>query len=379
MAQITPPFTIGIEEEYLLVDRETRQVAVKPPEELFERCKAELGDMVQHEFMASQIEIGTRVSGSMAESRESLVQLRSTVADIASGYNLAPIAAATHPFAKWEDYDHTDADRYNVIAQDLQGVSRRLLICGMHVHVGVGDDDERRMDLMGQVAYFLPHLLALSTSSPYWRGEDTGMSCYRLSIFNELPRTGMAEQFDSFVEYKRHVDMLVDVGIIEDATKIWWDIRPSNRFPTLEMRVCDVCTDINDAVAIAALYMCILRMLNRLKGRNQRWRKYSNMLVAENRWRAQRYGIDEPLIDFGRGEMVTVAELVDELLDLTRDDAAEAGCEQEMAHLRTIMERGTSAHRQRKTYDLARAEGADHDEALRAVVDMLIDTTAATS
>ncbi len=376
MARKTPPFTIGIEEEYLLVDRDTRQVATKPPEELFERCKAEMGSMVQHEFMASQIEIGTKVSTSTAEARQSLAELRSTVAAIAADYNLAPIASATHPFAKWEDYSHTDADRYNVIAEDLQGVSRRLLICGMHVHVGVGDDDEMRMDLMGQVAYFLPHLLALSTSSPYWRGEDTGMLCYRLSIFNELPRTGMAEQFDSYVEYMRHVDMLVHAGIIEDATKIWWDIRPSNRFPTLEMRICDVCTDINDAVAVASLYMCILRMLTRLKGSNQRWRKYSNMLIGENRWRAQRYGIDEPLIDFGKGALVDVRALIDELLELTREDAAEADCEAEMAHLRTIMDRGTSAHRQRKTYDLVIAEGGDHDAAMRAVVDMLIDMTA---
>lgn len=377
MARITPPFTIGIEEEYLLVDRDSRQLAAQPPEELFERCKAELGDMVQHEFMASQIEIGTPVCATPAEARDSLAYLRSTVSDIAADYNLAPIASATHPLSRWEDHSHTDADRYNTIAQDLQGVSRRLLICGMHVHVGVGDDDELRMDLMGQVSYFLPHLLALSTSSPYWRGEDTGMACYRLSIFNELPRTGLPEQFDSYVEYQRHVDMLVNAGIIEDATKIWWDIRPSNRFPTLEMRICDVCSDIDDAVAIAALYMCILRMLTRLKGSNQRWRKYSNMLIAENRWRAQRYGIDEPLIDFGLGGLVAVGELADELLDLTREDAAEAGCETELGHLRTIMERGTSSHRQRKTYELSRAEGGDHDAAMRAVVDSLVEITAA--
>ncbi len=377
MARISPPFTIGIEEEYLLVDRDTRQLAAQPPEELFERCKAELGDMVQHEFMASQIEIGTPVCATPLEARDSLAYLRSTVGDIAADYNLAPIASATHPLSRWEDHSHTDADRYNTIAQDLQGVSRRLLICGMHVHVGVGDDDELRMDLMGQVSYFLPHLLALSTSSPYWRGEDTGMACYRLSIFNELPRTGLPEQFDSYVEYQRHVDMLVNAGIIEDATKIWWDIRPSNRFPTLEMRICDVCTDIDDAAAIAALYMCILRTLTRLKGSNQRWRKYSNMLIAENRWRAQRYGIDEPLIDFGLGGLVAVGELVDELLDLTREAAAEAGCEVELGHLRTIMGRGTSSHRQRKTYELSRAEGGDHDAAMRAVVDSLIEMTAA--
>ncbi len=375
MARTAPPFTIGIEEEYLLVDRDTRQLAAQPPEELFERCKAELGDMVQHEFMASQIETGTPVCATPAEARDSLAYLRATVAGIAGDYNLAPVAAATHPLSKWEEHSHTNADRYNTIAQDLQGVSRRLLICGMHVHVGVGEDDEMRMDLLGQVSYFLPHLLALSTSSPYWRGEDTGMACYRLSIFNELPRTGLPEQFDSYVEYQRHVDMLVNAGIIEDATKIWWDIRPSNKFPTLEMRICDVCTNLDDAVAIAALYMCILRMLTRLKGGNQRWRKYSNMLIAENRWRAQRYGIDEPLIDFGLGGLVAMPELTDELIELTKEDAAEAGCEAELAHLRTIMDRGTSAHQQRKTYEQACTEGNDHDTAMQMVVDNLISVT----
>jgi len=377
MPRSQPPFTIGIEEEYLLVNRETRQLAAQPPEELFERCKAKLGDLVQHEFMASQIEIGTPVCASPLEARGHLVHLRSTVAEIAADYNLAPIAAGTHPISKWEDHSHTDADRYNAIAKDLQGVSRRLLICGMHVHVGVGQDDELRMDLLGQVSYFLPHLLALSTSSPYWRNEDTGLACYRLSIFNELPRTGLPEQFGSYVEYQRHVDMLVNAEIIEDATKIWWDIRPSNRFPTLEMRICDVCTDVNDGVAIAALYMCILRMLTRLKSNNQRWREYSNMLIAENRWRAQRYGIEESMIDFGMGQLVPVPELVDELIDLTKEDAAEARCEDQIAHLRTIMENGTSTHRQREVYDSHRAEGADHDAAMQAVVDNLITTTRA--
>ena len=375
MARNRPPFTIGIEEEYLLVDRDTRQLAAQPPEELFERCKGELGERVQPEFMASQIEIGTPVCATPAEGRESLAYLRTTVADIAADYNLAPIAAATHPFSKWEDYSHTDADRYNTIAHDLQGVSRRLLICGMHVHVGVGEDDEFRMDLLGQASYFLPHLLALSTSSPYWRGEDSGMACYRLSIFNELPRTGLPEQFDSYVEYQCHVDMLVSAGIIEDATKIWWDIRPSNRFPTLEMRICDVCTNVDDAVAISALYMCILRMLSRLKSSNQRWRKYSNMLISENRWRAQRYGIDEPMIDFGLGGLVAMPDLIDELTELTREDAVEAGCEMEIAHLRTIMERGTSTHQQRQAYEQASASGAGHDEAMQAVVDSLVKTT----
>ncbi len=369
-----PPFTMGIEEEYHLVNMETREAAA-PPDALFEECEQKLGGQVGHEFMASQIEIGTPVCTSPAEAREHLVHLRSTVADVSEKYGFAPIAAATHPISRWQEAQHTDDSRYNDIANDLQTVVRRLLISGMHVHVGLGDDDELRMDLMNQATYFLPHLLALSTSSPFWQKNDTGLASYRLSIFTELPRTGLPEQFETYVDYKRHVDVLVQAGILQDATKIWWDLRPSDRYPTLEMRICDVCTDVDDAVAIGALFMCILRMLYRLKGNNQRWRLYSNMLVAENRWRAQRYGIDEPLIDFGKSELVPVNTLVEELLELTAEDAAEAGCEKEISHIRTILERGTSAHQQRQTYLAAIDGGADQDGALHAVVDMLIKTT----
>ncbi|MBT3558884.1 MAG: carboxylate-amine ligase [Rhodospirillales bacterium] len=369
-----PPFTMGIEEEYHLVNIETREAAA-PPDALFTECEQKLGDHVGHEFMASQIEIGTPVCASPAEAREQLVHMRSTVAEVAEKYGFAPIAAATHPISRWQEARHTDDTRYNDIANDLQTVVRRLLISGMHVHVGLGDDDELRMDLMNQVTYFLPHLLALSTSSPFWQKNDTGLASYRLSIFTELPRTGLPEPFETFVDYQRHVDVLVQAGILQDATKIWWDLRPSDRYPTLEMRICDVCTDVDDAVAIGALFVCILRMLYRLKGSNQRWRRYSNMLVAENRWRAQRYGIDEPLIDFGKGELVPVPDLVEELLDLTAEDAAEAGCEKEIGHVRTILNRGTSAHLQRNAYQAAIDGGADQDTALRAVVDMLIKTT----
>lgn len=369
-----PPFTMGIEEEYHLVDIQTREAAA-PPEALFAECEKRLGSNVSHEFMASQIEIGTPVCASPAETREQLAHLRSVVVEVAEKYGFAPIAAATHPMSRWQEARQTDDTRYNDIAKDLQTVVRRLLISGMHVHVGLGDDDELRMDLMNQATYFLPHLLALSTSSPFWQRDDTGLASYRLSIFTELPRTGLPEQFDTYVDYQRHVDVLVRAGILEDSTKIWWDLRPSDRYPTLEMRICDVCTDVDDAVAIGALFMCILRMLYRLKGSNQRWRRYSNMLVAENRWRAQRYGIDEPLIDFGKGKLVPVNELVEELLELTAEDASEAGCEKEISHVRTILDRGTSAHHQRKTYQAALDSGADQDSALHAVVDMLIQTT----
>ena len=238
---------------------------------------------------------------------------------------------------------------------------RRLLICGMHVHVGI-DDDELRIDLLNQVSYFLPHLMALSTSSPFWRGEVTGLKSYRLSVFDELPRTGIPNTFDSYAEYQRHIDILTNAGLIEDPTKLWWDVRPSASFPTLEMRITDVCTLIDDAAAIAALFACILRMLCRLKLNNQRWR-------------AQRYGLDGGLVDFGKGEIVPCASLLEELIELVAEDAEALHCKDEILHLRTIMKRGTSAHRQLAVYEKARMAGKSSEEALIAVVDQLIAET----
>lgn len=374
MVYATPPFSIGIEEEYLLVDTESRGLAKDPPAALFDACSAELGNKVAHEFLRAQIEVNTPPSASVGEVRPHLTALRKAIDEHAAEHGLAPIAASTHPFSHWSDQDHTDAERYNVIAEDLQAVVRRLVICGMHVHVGIGDD-ELRMDLMNQVIYFLPHLLALSTSSPFWQGENTGLMSYRMSVWDEMPRTGLPHFFDSFAEYQRHVNVMVGAGLIEDGTKIWWDVRPSARYPTLEMRICDVCTRIDDALAVAALFQCLLRMLYRLRLKNQRWRQYSAMLVNENRWRAQRYGISGGLVDFGRGEIVPYAELLEELIDLVAEDADALGCTAEIQHLRRIQEEGTSAHRQIAAYQAALDDGRDAAEALQAVVDHLVAET----
>ena len=257
----------------------------------------------------------------------------------------------------------------------MQGVVRRLLICGMHVHVGL-DDDDLRVDLMQQVTYFLPHLLALSTSSPFWKGDATGLKSYRLAVFDELPRTGLPELFDSWGEYQRHLDVMVGCGVIEDGSKLWWDVRPSIRFPTLEMRIADVCTTARDGLAVAAIYIAVLRMLWGLKRNNQRWRGYANMLVQENRWRAQRYGTDEGLIDFGKGEIVAYADLLEEIIALTAADAEALDCVGEIAWAREILKRGTSAHRQVQVYDKACETGAEPHDALRQVVDFLIEETA---
>jgi len=369
-----PAFSLGIEEEYLLVDRETRDLAEDPPPEMMSECQARLAGRVAPEFLRAQIEVGTGICRSLAEARAELAELRARVAEIAARHGLAPIAAATHPFAAWHRQKTTPRERYLLLARDLQGPARRLVICGMHVHVGL-EDPELRIDLMGQVAYFLPHLLALSTSSPFWGGEDTGLKSYRIAVFDEMPRSGLPELFDSWGEFQRHLNVLVRAGLIEDGTKLWWDIRPSVRFPTLEMRITDVCTRLDDGIAVAALYRCLLRMLWRLKRNNQRWRRYAAMLVNENRWRAQRYGFDEGLVDFGKGRIVPYADLLEEMIELTAEDQDAFGCRREVAEARRILARGTSAHRQLAKYRAALAGGVARPEALCAVVDMLIAET----
>jgi carboxylate-amine ligase len=325
--------------------------------------------------MRSQIEVGTSVCKNIKQARHELARLRNAIATSAGRYGFAPIAASTHPFAEWDAQRHTDKERYNVIVADLQMIAQRMLISGMHVHVGI-DDDDLRIDIMNQASYFLPHLLALSTSSPFWRGRQTGLKSYRMSIFDELPRTGLPEYFSSFSEYQRTVDVLVNAGLIEDGTKIWWDMRPSSRFPTLEMRVTDICPLLDDGIAVAAVFLCLCRMMYRLRGLNQRWRSYSPFLIMENRWRAQRYGVTHGMVDFGKSELVPFRELLDEILALIREDAEALDCRVEVEHTRLIVERGTSAERQVAAYETALAAGSGERAALQAVVDQLIDETA---
>ena len=375
MTKSQPTFTLGVEEEYLLVDKDTRALIIDPPEELMAEAEERCGSQVTAELLRSQIEVGTKVCKNIQEVREDLTCLRRNIIDVAANHNLAPIAASTHPCAQWRDQKQTEKERYQNLTVEMQAAARRLVICGMHVHVGI-DDDELRIDLMNQLAYFLPHLLALSCSSPFRMGRDTGLKSYRLTVFDSLPRTGIPERFASWAEYQRHVNIMIDGGLIEDATRIWWDLRPSARFPTLETRVMDVCTRINDTIALTALLACIMRMLYRLRTRNQRWRIYTTMLIRENRWRAMRYSFDEGLIDLAKGEVVPFRDLIEELMSLVWEDAVALGCTEELNNVHNILQRGTSAHRQLKDYELERAAGASDDEALKSVVDTLIADTA---
>lgn len=369
-----PSFTFGIEEEYHLVDLATRDLA-SAPNELMDAYVAHLGDRVSPEFLRSQIEIGTGVHNSFRDARQELVHLRSGIARLARDHGLAPIASGTHPFARWPGLETTKKERYEDIARDLAAAGQRLVISGMHVHVAI-EDDELRIDLMNQVRYFLPHLLVLSTSSPFWQGQDTGLKSYRLMVSHGSPRTGLPGRFNNWDEYQRTVGVLVKAGVMEDASKIWWDLRPSAKFPTLEMRITDVVTRIDEAVSIAALYVCLVRMLYRLRRANLSWRTYPVFLLEENRWRAARYGAAGSLFDFGKGELVPYSELLAELLDLIREDASILGCAEEVARARAISHEGTSADRQVAAWKQALAAGASPQEAMHAVVDHLIAETA---
>lgn len=371
---LSESFTLGIEEEYLLVDKRTRELASDPPEALFKRCAKALPKQVTHEFLRSQIEVATPVCHSIDEARQHLIKLRRTLAEIAADYGLAIIAASTHPSARWFNQQQTRQDRYDLLAENLQAVGRRLLIGGMHVHVGIADQDQR-IELMNQSHYFLPLLLALSTSSPFWGGDNTGLKSYRLSVFNQLPRTGLPDHFNSWSEYQRHVDVLVHAGLIKDASMLWWDLRPSCRYPTLEMRITDVCTRLEDALCIAALFIATLKMLTNLRDNNQRWRSYAPMLIQEHRWRAERYGVDAGMIDFQKQTMVDFDVLLQQWLE-TIEPAAEAlGCRSETRHALSILTRGTSAHRQTQIYDQALSQGASSEQALIEVIDWLIAET----
>jgi len=367
-----PTLTLGIEEEYLIVDRETRDLVREPDAGFLAACADLLGEQVTGEYLQCQVEVGTKPHQRVGDARDDLVGLRKGVSEAAAAFGYAPIAASTHPFAKWREQTHTRKERYDALRDDLGQPVRRMLICGMHMHLGIEDED-LRIDLMNQVTYFLPHLLALSCSSPYWEGDDTGLASYRLTVFDALPRTGLPDVLGSYGEYTRMVGQLVKAGCIEDSSKIWWDIRPSSKFPTVEQRVTDVCSRVDDVAAIAAVYQSVMSFLFRLRKNNQRWRVYPQTLILENRWQAQRHGARGKLIDHGRSELASMPELMEELIGMIGEDAERLGCSTELARVREITQNGNSADRQRANFQAAIEAGADPREACVAVVDGLIE------
>jgi len=357
--------TIGIEEEYQIINPESRELT-SYISEILSQGAVLFRDQVKPEFLQSQIEIGSRVCHNVQEARHEVTRLRRLVNDIARRNNRIIVAAGTHPFSRWQDQIITDQDRYKALLRDMNLVVQRLLVFGLHVHIGIPDKD-LRIDVMNQAAYFMPHILTLSTSSPFWSGRYTGLKSYRSVVFEELPRTGPPEYFESNQEYSRYVDTLIKTRCIDDPTKIWWDIRPHPRFPTLEFRMCDCATKIDEAIAIVALIQAVVAKLIQLREKNQTWRIYRRGLIAENKWRAVRDGVDGKLIDFGKQEEVPIRCLMEELLEFIDDVTPALGVQPEIDYVRTILKDGTSADRQIRKFE--------ETHSLEAVVDMLAEET----
>ena len=359
------PLTIGIEEEYQIIDPESRELT-SYIQRFLEQGRHVLRDQIKPEFLQSQVEVGSEICRNIKEARKEIVRLRRAVTKVAEENGLRVAAASTHPFSKWSDQRITAGERYVKHEAAMADVARRLLIFGMHVHIGI-DNKDLMMDVMDQARYFMPHLLALSTSSPFWHGRETGLKSYRSIVFENLPRTGLPPTFRSWSEYQGFINTLLKTGCIDEPTKIWWDIRPHPVFPTLEFRVSDICTKVDEAVCLAALVQAIVAKLIKLRLANQSWRRYRHHLITENKWRAVRYGIDGKLIDFGRDEEVPLRFLATELLTLLDDVLDELGTRHEVEYIERILEEGTSADRQIRCF----REKGD----LNAVVDHLIEET----
>lgn len=358
-------YTLGIEEEFQIVDPQTRELR-SHVSEILDEGRMLLGEQVKSEMIQSMIEVGTGVCRNIQEARADITKLRSMLAHLARKQGLAIVAASTHPISHWQDQKITDDKRYELLVEEIQMVARSLLIFGLHVHVGV-KDAERAMHIMNAARYFLPHVLALSTSSPFWLGINTGLKSYRSEVFKKFPRTDIPDHFDSHAAFQRYVDLLIKTGCIDNGKKIWWDVRPHPFFPTLEFRICDIPTRVDDTIAIAALFQAIVARLDRLIEQNLGFRLYRRMLIQENKWRAVRYGLDGKMIDFGKQKEVPTRDLIRELLDFVDEVVDDLGSRSEIEHIHTILERGTSADDQLAVY----SEAND----LRAVVDRLIDRT----
>jgi carboxylate-amine ligase len=341
-------FTLGVEEEFQIVDPESGELR-SHVSELLASSASVLGDQIKRELHQSIVEVGTKICADVSELRSEVFRIRRDLASSAERVGLAVAAAGTHPFADWKEQVLSPGVRYDSIVEELQQLARSLLIFGLHVHVAV-PDRQVAVELMNQARYFLPHLLALSTSSPFWMGRDTGLKSYRTTIFRRFPRTGVPDHFNSWSEYENYVKLLVDLKCIDDARKIWWDVRPHPTFGTLEFRVCDVPTRPEDAVTIGALCQAIIVKLYRLYRSNMGFRLYRRALIEENKWRAARWGLDGKLIDFGRRAEVPMRELALELLEFVDDVLDPLGSREAVNHLHSILRDGTSADRQLAVY-----------------------------
>lgn len=377
------PLTLGIEEEYQIIDPRTRELTAYIQE--FVGQGRVLGEQIKQEFLQSQVEVGTRICRNIHEAREDLTHLRRTMVEIADSAGVQLASAGTHPFSHWKDQVITDSQRYVEFAEDMQHVVRSLLIFGIHVHVGFGTTPAQRellITVMNQARYFVPHILALSTSSPFWMGQNTGLKSYRSIVFKSMPRTGLPMEFKSWSEYENFIKVMGRVGALGndasstgDATRIWWDMRPHPRYNTLEFRIADSATTIDEALCIAALFQAVVAKLIQLRQQNQAWRIYRRDLINENKWRAVRFGVSGKLIDFGKEQEIPFPDLIDEFIDLLDDVVDNLDSREAVEYARILSRRGSSADRQLAVYHQYLAEGATPHDALIAVVDHLVAET----
>ncbi len=362
---IRPSFTLGIEEEFQVVDPETRSLR-SHIQEMFATGADRLGDEIKREMHDSVIEVGTPICADIGEARREVTRLRGEILRLCKENDLCVAAAGTHPFTHWSEVPIVDAPRYMKIVSDLGMIARANLIFGLHVHVAV-EDNEQRVHILNQARYFLPHILALSVNSPFWCGRETGWKSYRTKVFERFPRTGIPDPFRSWGEYDELINLLVQADCIDTPKKIWWDLRIHPNFPTIEYRICDVPMRVEETICFAALFQALTHTLWKLHTKNMSWRLYRRSLIMENKTRAARYGLDDKLIDFGITEQIPTRQLIEELLELVMDSAEELGCREEIEYAHTIMERGTGADRQLKVWQ----ETGD----LKAVVDYIIEET----
>ena len=366
MADVNALFSIGIEEEFQIVDPSTGDLRAHIQEMLTQAGRHTLGDQIKPEMMQSMVETVSKVCGTVSEAREEVMKLRRTISDLANRSGLAIVSAGTHPFSHWQSQLITTNERYKMLEEDLQDVVRSILIFGLHVHVGVPGQDQR-IEIMNEARYFLPHLLALSTSSPFWLGRFTGLKSYRTVVWQQFPRTGIPNTFDSWSDYQNFVDTLVQTNCIDNAKKIWWDVRPHPFYPTIEFRVCDMPCTVDETICFAALFQAIVVKLYRLRERNLGFRVYNRALIQENKWRAMRYGIDGKLIDFGKRAEVPMRELALELLEFVDDVVDDLGSRDAVNYVHQILAQGSGADRQLTVY---RQTGD-----MRRVVEFLIHET----
>jgi len=356
--------TIGIEEEYQIIDSSGQLHS--HIDTLLKEAAPKLGDKVKREMMQSVVEVGTTICENVGQARDQLGEMRQTLADLLQPEGLRIACAGTHPISRWQDQQITDYDRYKMLEEELQDIVRALVIFGLHVHVAI-PDQEHRIEVLNEARYFLPHLLALSTSSPFWMGRNTGLKSYRSVIWSNFPRTGIPPDLNSYDEYQNYVELLVKTGSIDNGKKIWWDLRAHPNFPTIEFRVCDMTTRLEETICLAALMQAICAKLLKLRESNLGFRKYMPALIAENKWRAIRYGIDGKLIDFGKQAEVPMRDLALELVDFVDDVVDELGSRSAVEYVHTILREGTSADRQLRVF---KATGDT-----RAVVELLAAET----